>query len=101
MAIIKVLGSIIGSRYLNSDAISTSTGIFAHFMLKEIFEQPKAVADTLIGRLSDNNQILLDELRMSHDEIRSLKKITVIACGTAYHAGMVAKYAIEKWAIPE
>jgi len=67
-------------------------------MLKEIFEQPKAVADTLIGRLSDNNQILLDELHMSADEIRSLKKITVIACGTAYHAGMVAKYAIEKWA---
>jgi glucosamine--fructose-6-phosphate aminotransferase (isomerizing) len=67
-------------------------------MLKEIFEQPKAVADTLIGRLSDNNQIVLDELHMSADEIRSLKKITVIACGTAYHAGMVAKYAIEKWA---
>jgi glucosamine--fructose-6-phosphate aminotransferase (isomerizing) len=67
-------------------------------MLKEIFEQPKAVADTLIGRLSDNNQILLDELHMSHDEIKALKKITVVACGTAYHAGMVAKYAIEKWA---
>jgi glucosamine--fructose-6-phosphate aminotransferase (isomerizing) len=67
-------------------------------MLKEIFEQPKAVADTLIGRLSDNNQILLDELHMSKQEIQSLKKITVIACGTAYHAGLVAKYAIEKWA---
>jgi glucosamine--fructose-6-phosphate aminotransferase (isomerizing) len=80
------------------DASAAQKGGFAHFMLKEIFEQPKAVADTLIGRLSDNNQILLDELRMSHDEIRSLKKITVIACGTAYHAGMVAKYAIEKWA---
>jgi glucosamine--fructose-6-phosphate aminotransferase (isomerizing) len=80
------------------DASAAQKGGFAHFMLKEIFEQPKAVADTLIGRLSDNNQILLDELHMSHDEIRSLKKITVIACGTAYHAGMVAKYAIEKWA---
>lgn len=80
------------------DASAAQKGGFAHFMLKEIFEQPKAVADTLLGRLSDNNQILLDELHMSVDEIRSLKKITVIACGTAYHAGMVAKYAIEKWA---
>ena len=80
------------------DASAAQKGGFAHFMLKEIFEQPKAVADTLIGRLSDNNQILLDELHMSADEIHFLKKITVIACGTAYHAGMVAKYAIEKWA---
>ena len=80
------------------DATAAQKGGFTHFMLKEIFEQPKAVADTLIGRLSDNKQIVLDELRMSADEIRSLKKITVIACGTAYHAGMVAKYAIEKWA---
>ncbi|MFM2154873.1 MAG: hypothetical protein RL382_774 [Actinomycetota bacterium] len=80
------------------DASAAQKGGFAHFMLKEIFEQPKAVADTLIGRLSDNNQIVLDELHMSAEEIRSLKKITVIACGTAYHAGMVAKYAIEKWA---
>ena len=80
------------------DAIAAQKGGFTHFMLKEIFEQPKAVADTLIGRLSDNQQIVLDELRMSPDEIRALKKIKVIACGTAYHAGMVAKYAIEKWA---
>jgi glucosamine--fructose-6-phosphate aminotransferase (isomerizing) len=80
------------------DATAAEKGGFAHFMLKEIFEQPKAVADTLIGRLSDNNQILLDELHMSKQEIQSLKKITVIACGTAYHAGLVSKYAIEKWA---
>ena len=80
------------------DASAAQKGGFTHFMLKEIFEQPKAVADTLIGRLSDNKQIVLDELHMSAEEIRSLKKITVIACGTAYHAGMVAKYAIEKWA---
>jgi glucosamine--fructose-6-phosphate aminotransferase (isomerizing) len=87
------------AEYLISwDASAAQKGGFTHFMLKEIFEQPKAVADTLIGRLSDNKQIILDELRMSADEIRALKKITVIACGTAYHAGMVAKYAIEKWA---
>ena len=80
------------------DASAAQKGGFTHFMLKEIYEQPKAVADTLIGRLSDNRQILLDELHMSADEIRAIKKIVVIACGTAYHAGMVAKYAIEKWA---
>ncbi len=80
------------------DAAAAQKGGFAHFMLKEIFDQPKAIADTLIGRLSDNNQILLDELHMSDDEIRNIKRISVIACGTAYHAGMVAKYAIEKWA---
>jgi glucosamine--fructose-6-phosphate aminotransferase (isomerizing) len=80
------------------DAEAAQKGGFSHFMLKEIFEQPKAVADTLIGRLTDNNQIELDELKMSDEEIRSLKKIVVIACGTAYHAGMIAKYAIEKWA---
>jgi glucosamine--fructose-6-phosphate aminotransferase (isomerizing) len=80
------------------DASAAQKGGFTHFMLKEIFEQPKAVADTLIGRLSDNDQILIDELHMSDAEIADLKKIVVIACGTAYHAGMVAKYAIEKWA---
>jgi glucosamine--fructose-6-phosphate aminotransferase (isomerizing) len=80
------------------DAAAAQKGGFAHFMLKEIFDQPKAIADTLIGRLSDNNQILLDELRMSDEEIGKIKRISVIACGTAYHAGMVAKYAIEKWA---
>ena len=80
------------------DASAAQKGGFAHFMLKEIFEQPKAVADTLIARLSDNNQILLDEIHLTPAEIKSLEKIVVIACGTAYHAGMIAKYAIEKWA---
>ncbi len=79
------------------DATAAEKGGFAHFMLKEIFEQPKAVADTLIGRLSDNNEIVLDELHMSKAEIKALKKIVVIACGTALHAGMIAKYAIEQW----
>ena len=80
------------------DAAAAQKGGFDHFMLKEIFDQPKAIADTLIGRLSDNGQVQLDELHMSDDEIKAIKRISVIACGTAYHAGMVAKYAIEKWA---
>ena len=80
------------------DAAAAQKGGFAHFMLKEIFDQPKAIADTLIGRLSDNDQVQLDELHMTEAEIKDIKRISVIACGTAYHAGMVAKYAIEKWA---
>lgn len=80
------------------DASAAQKGGYQHFMLKEIFEQPKAVADTLLGRIGRNNEILLDELHLTKAEIRNLKKIVVLACGTAYHAGMVAKYAIEKWA---
>ncbi len=80
------------------DAAAAQKGGFDYFMLKEIFDQPKAIADTLIGRLSDNGQVQLDELHMNDEEIKGIKRISVIACGTAYHAGMVAKYAIEKWA---
>ncbi len=83
---------------INWDASAAQKGGFAHFMLKEIFEQPKAVADTLLGRISDENQIVLDELHLSDSEIRGLKKIVILACGTAFHAGLLAKYAIEKWA---
>jgi glucosamine--fructose-6-phosphate aminotransferase (isomerizing) len=80
------------------DASAAQKGGYQHFMLKEIFEQPKAVADTLLGRLSKSNEIILDELHLTKAEVCSIKKIVVLACGTAYHAGMVAKYAIEKWA---
>ena len=80
------------------DSSAAQKGGFKHFMLKEIFEQPKAVADTLLGRLSADNQIVLDELHLSKEEVKSFRKIVVLACGTAFHAGMIAKYAIEKWA---
>ena len=64
-------------------------------MLKEIFEQPKAVADTLLGRLQESGQITLKEL----DAINiSAERILILACGTAYHAGLIGKYAIEEWA---
>lgn len=79
------------------DAADAQKGGFQHFMLKEIFEQPKAVADTLIGRL-ENKKIKLDELNFSTEEIKKLNKIVILACGTAYHAGLIAKYAIENWA---
>jgi glucosamine--fructose-6-phosphate aminotransferase (isomerizing) len=65
-------------------------------MLKEIAEQPKAIADTLLGRLV-NGQLVLDEMHLPQTELREIDKIVVVACGTAYHAGMIAKYAIEHW----
>ncbi|MFM2270019.1 MAG: hypothetical protein RIS01_48 [Actinomycetota bacterium] len=70
------------------DATAAERGGFSHFMLKEIYEQPKAIADTLIGRLSG-----LD-LKI---KFKKFNKIVIIACGTAYNAGLVGKYAIEKW----
>lgn len=79
------------------DAAAAQKGGYPHFMLKEIYEQPKAVSDTLIGRMVSGH-IALDELNLSDDELKKLQKIVVLACGTAFHAGLVAKYAIEKWA---
>jgi len=69
---------------------------YEHFMLKEIYEQPDAVADTLRGRAL-GGRLMLDELRMEEAEIRDVDKVFVVACGTSYHAGLVAKYAIEHW----
>jgi len=79
------------------DAAAAEKGGFAHFMLKEIAEQPRAVADTLLGRIGGDGRLSLDEMRLSDDELREVDKIIVIGCGTAYHAGLIAKYAIEHW----
>jgi glutamine---fructose-6-phosphate transaminase (isomerizing) len=68
------------------------------FMLKEIHEQPAAVRDTLVGRIGSGGHLALDELRMSEDRLRDVDKVFVVACGTAFHSGLVAKYAIEHWA---
>ncbi|HWG62909.1 MAG TPA: glutamine--fructose-6-phosphate transaminase (isomerizing) [Streptosporangiaceae bacterium] len=70
---------------------------YEYFMLKEIAEQPRAVADTLLGRIDADGQLTLDEMRLDIAELRSIDKIIVVGCGTAYHAGMIAKYAIEHW----
>ncbi|PKQ22330.1 MAG: glutamine--fructose-6-phosphate transaminase (isomerizing) [Actinobacteria bacterium HGW-Actinobacteria-5] len=67
------------------------------FMRKEIYEQPKAVADTLLGRFNPDGSLKLDELHIPEAELRSIDKIIIVACGTAYYAGLVAKYAIEHW----
>ena len=78
------------------DASAAEKGGFDSFMLKEIAEQPKAVADTLIGRIKDR-QIQLDEMKFTADELKNVDKIIITACGTAYHSGLIAKYAIEHW----
>ena len=67
------------------------------FMRKEIFEQPRAVADTLLGRFNTRGELVLDEIRISPEELRRVNKIVIVACGTAFYAGLVAKYAIEHW----
>lgn len=67
------------------------------FMRKEIDEQPAAIRDTLVGRLDDRGLLSLDELHIDPDVLREVDKVFVVACGTAYHSGLVAKYAIEHW----
>ena len=83
-------GEVVKSRQyeISWDASAAERGGFSHFMLKEIYEQPKAIADTLIGRLDGINVKI---------KFKKFEKIVIIACGTAYNAGLVGKYAIEKW----
>jgi len=79
------------------DASAAEKGGYDTFMHKEIAEQPRAVADTLRGRIGLDGLLHLDEMRLSDAELREIDKIIIIACGTAYNAGMIAKYAIEHW----
>jgi glucosamine--fructose-6-phosphate aminotransferase (isomerizing) len=70
---------------------------FDWFMRKEIYEQPRAIADSTLGRHDAAGALQLDEIRISEDELREVDKIIIVACGTAFYAGLVAKYAIEHW----
>ena len=79
------------------DVARAQKGGFADFMLKEINEQPSALRDTLVGRVSDHGLLVLDELHLDTDVLRDVNKVFVVACGTAFHSGLVAKYAIEHW----
>ena len=83
--------------HVDWDASAAEKGGYDYFMLKEIAEQPKAVADTLLGRIGTDGRLTLDELRISDADMRSVDKVVIVACGTAFHAGMIAKYAIEHW----
>ncbi|MFB4313550.1 glutamine--fructose-6-phosphate transaminase (isomerizing) [Actinomadura sp. 21ATH] len=84
--------------HVDWDVSAAEKGGFDYFMLKEIAEQPRAVADTLLGRIGSDGRLSLDEMRISDQELREVDKIIIVACGTSYHAGLIAKYAIEHWA---
>ena len=82
--------------HIDWDLSAAEKGGYDYFMLKEIAEQPTAVADTLLGHFADG-RIVLDEQRLSDQELREVDKVFIVACGTAYHSGLLAKYAIEHW----
>ena len=83
--------------HIDWDLSAAEKGGYDFFMLKEIAEQPAAVSDTLLGHFVDG-RIVLDEQRLSDQELREVDKVFIVACGTAFHAGLLAKYAIEHWA---
>lgn len=81
------------------DAADAEKGGYEHFMLKEIHEQPKALRDTLTSRLyDDKKEIVLDKIKLGKEELDKINRIYIVACGTAYHAGLIGKYSIEKYA---
>lgn len=81
------------------DPIMVEKGGYKHFMQKEIFEQPRAVRDTLLGRISqDTGKIFLDEMKISEEQFRSFENVRIVACGTSWHAGLAAKFMIERLA---
>jgi glutamine---fructose-6-phosphate transaminase (isomerizing) len=93
-------GDVVDGRHyhVDWDLSAAEKGGYDYFMLKEIAEQPEAAAATLLGRLTHDGALMLDEMRLDEALLRDVDKIVVIACGTAYHAGLIAKYAIEHWA---
>ena len=80
--------------FIEWDASAAEKAGYEHFMLKEMYEQPKTVTDTLLPSIKDND-IVIEELNMSDEEIRAVNKIHIVACGSAYHAGVTGKYVIE------
>jgi len=92
-------GNFISREMINVDwdAVTAEKGGFAHFMLKEIHEQPKAYRDTMLGRIDESGRrIVLPDLHLTEDKIRSINNVHVVACGTAYHAGLVGGAVIER-----
>ena len=82
------------SKHIDWDINAAEKNGYEHFMLKEIYEQPKAVKDTISPRIKDDN-VVIEELGMTDEEIRGIKKIHIVACGSAYHTGVTAKYIFE------
>ena len=79
------------------DVEAAQKGGYEDYMSKEMREQPQAVADTLMDRRGPGSELILDEMRLSADDLRSIDKVFIVACGSSYHAAQVAKYAIEHW----
>jgi glucosamine--fructose-6-phosphate aminotransferase (isomerizing) len=84
--------------HVDWDLAAAEKAGYDYFMLKEIDEQPEAVRETLGGRLDSHGRLMLDELAMSDEDIQGLTQVIVVGCGSSYHSGLVAKYAIERWA---
>ena len=80
------------------DVDSAERGGYDHFMLKEINEQPKGIEETLLRRLDEDGNIKLDGIELTKEDLDKINKVCIVACGTAYHAGLIGKYAIEKMA---
>ncbi len=80
------------------DVEAASKAGYDHFMLKEIYEQPSGVKETLIRRLNSDGEIQLDDIKMTNEDLEKINRVYIVACGTAYHAGLVGKFAIEKFA---
>ena len=79
------------------DPITAEKGGFKHFMLKEIFEQPRAIRDTMLGRISqETGKVFLDEMAITEEEFRNFRNIKIVACGTSWHAGLAGKFMIER-----
>ena len=86
-------------QHITWDPIMAEKGGFKHFMLKEIYEQPRAVRDTAMGRVSfDTGKVFLEQMDVSEEEFRNLRKLNIAACGTSWHAGLAGKYMIERLA---
>jgi glucosamine--fructose-6-phosphate aminotransferase (isomerizing) len=83
--------------HIDWDITAAEKGGYEHFMFKEILEQPKALKDTISPRIH-NGEVVIEEMKMTDEEIKNLKKIYIVACGSAYHAGAVGKYVIEDMA---
>jgi len=84
--------------HVDWDTAAAEKGGYDYFMLKEIEEQPGAVQTTIGGRLAPDGRLQLDELAISDEDIRGFQQVVIVACGSAYHSGLVGKYAIERWA---
>src|ERR1700719_3266403 len=86
-------------QHITWDPIMAEKGGFKHFMQKEIFEQPRAIRDTMLGRISqETGKVFLDEMEISEQDFRDFRNIKIVACGTSWHAGLAGKFMIERLA---